>query len=246
MHTLGDAHLYSNHLDQARLQLTREPRPLPTLWLDPAVTDDRRLRPRAHRGRGLRPAPGHQGPDRGMTADRVASGSCWSPRSPQRRHRQRPRHPVADPGEQAEFKELTMGHTLRHGPRDVRVDRPAAARAAPPSCSPATRLVAPTACSSRTTSMAALALAATQPTGDVMVAGGAQVYAAALPVADAAGAHRGAPRARGRHPLPRVRPEREWVETRPRAAATAFELGSGARGPRPRRLRRADGDSLTP
>ena len=38
VHTLGDAHLYSNHLDQAREQLTREPRPLPELWLDPAVT----------------------------------------------------------------------------------------------------------------------------------------------------------------------------------------------------------------
>lgn len=39
VHTLGDAHLYLNHLDQAREQLTREPRPLPELWLDPAVTD---------------------------------------------------------------------------------------------------------------------------------------------------------------------------------------------------------------
>jgi thymidylate synthase len=38
VHTLGDAHLYSNHLDQARLQLTREPRPLPRLVLDPSVT----------------------------------------------------------------------------------------------------------------------------------------------------------------------------------------------------------------
>ena len=38
VHTLGDAHLYSNHLEQARLQLTREPRPLPTLVLDPSVT----------------------------------------------------------------------------------------------------------------------------------------------------------------------------------------------------------------
>ena len=38
VHTLGDAHLYSNHLDQARLQLTREPRTLPTLRLDPSVT----------------------------------------------------------------------------------------------------------------------------------------------------------------------------------------------------------------
>jgi thymidylate synthase len=37
VHTLGDAHLYLNHLDQARLQLTREPRPLPTLVLDPTV-----------------------------------------------------------------------------------------------------------------------------------------------------------------------------------------------------------------
>ncbi|WGX99233.1 thymidylate synthase [Nocardioides sp. L-11A] len=39
VHTLGDAHLYSNHLEQARLQLTREPRPLPTLVLNPAVTE---------------------------------------------------------------------------------------------------------------------------------------------------------------------------------------------------------------
>ena len=37
VHTLGDAHLYANHLDQARLQLTREPRPLPQLWLDPGI-----------------------------------------------------------------------------------------------------------------------------------------------------------------------------------------------------------------
>ena len=39
VHTLGDAHLYLNHLDQARLQLAREPRPLPTMRLDPSVKD---------------------------------------------------------------------------------------------------------------------------------------------------------------------------------------------------------------
>jgi len=37
IHTLGDAHLYSNHLEQARLQLTRDSRPLPTLKLNPQV-----------------------------------------------------------------------------------------------------------------------------------------------------------------------------------------------------------------
>jgi len=39
VHTLGDAHLYSNHFAQAREQLARAPRPLPRLRLNPAVTD---------------------------------------------------------------------------------------------------------------------------------------------------------------------------------------------------------------
>src|SRR5512142_3314901 len=38
VHTLGDAHLYNNHLDQAKLQLTREPRPRPTMKINPAIT----------------------------------------------------------------------------------------------------------------------------------------------------------------------------------------------------------------
>jgi thymidylate synthase len=37
IHTFGDAHLYNNHLEQARLQLDREPRPLPNLWINPNV-----------------------------------------------------------------------------------------------------------------------------------------------------------------------------------------------------------------
>ena len=39
IHTLGDAHLYLNHLEQARLQLAREPFPLPQMKLNPAITD---------------------------------------------------------------------------------------------------------------------------------------------------------------------------------------------------------------
>ena len=39
VHTLGDAHLYRNHFDQAREQLTRTPKPLPRMWINPQVDD---------------------------------------------------------------------------------------------------------------------------------------------------------------------------------------------------------------
>ena len=39
IHTLGDAHLYSNHIEQANLQLTRDFRPLPTMRINPEITN---------------------------------------------------------------------------------------------------------------------------------------------------------------------------------------------------------------
>jgi thymidylate synthase len=57
VHTLGDAHLYRNHLEQAELQLGRHPRPLPTLELDPEVTDLAAFRYEHIRFHGYDPHP---------------------------------------------------------------------------------------------------------------------------------------------------------------------------------------------
>lgn len=39
VHTFGDLHLYSNHIEQAKLQLSRAPKPLPTMWVNPEIND---------------------------------------------------------------------------------------------------------------------------------------------------------------------------------------------------------------
>ena len=203
VHTLGDAHLYLNHLEQAELQLTREPRPLPDAAPRPVGHHDRRLRPRAHQRRGLRPAPGHQGPHRRMTAgDRVVLVAA-------RREQRRDRRAHGDipwhiPADFAHFKRVTVGHPLVLGRTTFEgIGRPLPDRQSivvtrDPAWSATTASWWPAPSRRRSRS-------APGSTTLVMVGGGALVYVDAMPLADRPDPHRGARRARGGHPLPRLR-----------------------------------------
>ncbi len=62
VHTLGDAHIYLNHLEQVNLQLSREPRALPTMRLNPAVTDLFAFRYEDFTLEGYDPHPGIKAP----------------------------------------------------------------------------------------------------------------------------------------------------------------------------------------
>lgn len=55
VHTFGDAHIYENHLDQVKEQLTREPKPFPTLSIDSAVRDINGFRPEHVKLEGYNP-----------------------------------------------------------------------------------------------------------------------------------------------------------------------------------------------
>jgi thymidylate synthase len=62
IHTLGDAHIYLNHLDQVHLQLTREPRALPKMWINPEVRDLFAFRYEDFRLEGYDPHPAIKAP----------------------------------------------------------------------------------------------------------------------------------------------------------------------------------------
>jgi thymidylate synthase len=62
VHTFGDLHLYANHLDQAKLQLERQPRKLPELRLNPEVKDIHKFRYEDFELIGYEPHPGIKAP----------------------------------------------------------------------------------------------------------------------------------------------------------------------------------------
>src|SRR5688572_23450680 len=62
VHTFGDLHLYSNHLEQAKLQLTREPRPLPKMNLNPSVKNIHDFKYEDFKLVGYDPHPGIKAP----------------------------------------------------------------------------------------------------------------------------------------------------------------------------------------
>jgi thymidylate synthase len=62
IHTFGDLHLYANHMEQAKLQLTREPRPLPQMKLNPAVKNIHDFQFEDFKLDGYDPLPGIKAP----------------------------------------------------------------------------------------------------------------------------------------------------------------------------------------
>jgi hypothetical protein len=87
--TLGDAHLYLNHIEQAKEQLSRSPRALPVLRINPTVTDLFAFSYDDFLIEGYDPHPAIKAPDRGLGHAPLARGRDVA------QSRDRPRQPAA-------------------------------------------------------------------------------------------------------------------------------------------------------
>ena len=148
VHTLGDAHLYLNHLEQADEQLTREPYPLPRMELNPGRARHPRFQVRGLHTARLSLPSRHQGADRGLVSwARTHLGDGAQPG-----HRPRQRAAVAAAERDAPLHAHDARQAGDHGAQAVRSDGQAAARSGPTSWSRAIGITSPTAPLWRTTS----------------------------------------------------------------------------------------------
>ena len=182
VHTFGDAHLYSNHFEQAREQLARAPRPLPTLRLNPAVTRHLRLPLRRHRDRGLRAACRRS---RRRWRSDVAHGRelvLIAALDRAARDRARQRAALAPARRPQALQGADAGQAGADGRKTARVARPRAAGAAQPGADAFGAGAVRRACRRWRRVDEALALRARRREA-LCVIGGGEVYALCLPLA---------------------------------------------------------------
>ena len=120
----GDAHLYLNHLDQAREQLAREPRPLPTMRLNPAVTDIFDFRYEDFTLEGYEPAPARS--RRRSRCDAHAPSLIVGGRARTASSARRRRCPGTCRTDLKHFKALTLGKPIIMGRKTFDAHLPSA------------------------------------------------------------------------------------------------------------------------
>ena len=190
IHTFGDAHLYLNHLEQARLQLSRAPRALPAMRINPDGEGHLRLPLRGLRARRLRAASAHQGRGGGVSvapSPRIAivivvavadngvigrdNALPWRQKSDLQR-----------------FKAISMGKPVVMGRKTYRLDRQAAAGPHQHRGDPRHGVRRGRASWSRTVSMPRLTVARgdalRRGADEIVVIGGTDIFAQTMPLAD--------------------------------------------------------------